>query len=342
MNKLIPLILLILLALLAAACTKEPAKGTYMKSSTIMYTVVSITVVAESPEKAETSIDAAFDEIRRLEKLLSFWTEDSEIAEINKNAGLKPVKVSPETLDIVEKALFVSSETKGSFDPTIGPVIRLWDFKTHRKPSPQEIAKKVKEVNYLTLKADAAASTVYLYSKGMSFDTGGIAKGYAADLAAEKLKALGISGGLVSVAGDIRAFGTRADGTAWRVGIRDPRSEDREHYMAVVELKDEGISTSGDYERFFVIDGKRYHHILNPKTGMPAEGSMSVTVIAPRAVYTDGFSTGAFVLGPEEGIKTLERLGYEGLIITSEGKTLVTPGMRARLEWEPESVYKVK
>jgi thiamine biosynthesis lipoprotein len=169
----------------------------------------------------------------------------------------------------------------------------------------------------------------------MSFDTGGIAKGYAADKAVETLKALGISSGLVAIAGDIRAFGSKPDGSPWTIGIRNPRgAEANDDVMATLELSDEAVSTSGDYERFFMREGVRYHHILDPRTGYPARENISVTVVAPEAVFTDGFSTGVFVMGPEKGLQLLETLGYEGIIVGHDGKMFLTKAMEERIAWK--------
>jgi thiamine biosynthesis lipoprotein len=314
-------------------CT--PAKDTmYKKASNIMDTRVEITVVSNSPTDAEKAIDAAFSEIRRLERLLSFWTDESEIALIYKNAGKAPVKVSTETFDIIEKSLFVSEKTGGAFDPTVGPVIRLWDFWEKKRPETSELEKTLRLVDYRAMNLNRDESTAYLSREGMSFDTGGIAKGYAADRAVDVLMKMGIRAGLVSVAGDIKAFGRKPDGKGWRVGIRDPRSEDTDELIATLELKDEAISTSGDYERYFIEESVRYHHILDPKTGNPARGSMSVTVIASDVVMTDGFSTGVFVLGPERGLKLLEELGFEGIIISSNGQRFVSQGIKNRVRWK--------
>jgi thiamine biosynthesis lipoprotein len=332
------LILLLALAVLAFSCTR-PGMQTFRKSTTLMNTLVSITVVTDSPRKAEQAIDAAFAEIERLETLLSFWTEDSEIAKIKAHAGESPVAVSPDTLEIVERSLFISEKTGGAFDPTVGPVIRLWDFKQRKRPTDEQIAQTLPLVDYRTIETDTGKSTVFLRDARMSFDTGGIAKGFAADKAAAVLKQHGISGALISIAGDIRAFGRRANGEPWRIGIKHPRPDGRDdELIATVELEDEGVSTSGDYERFFIEDNIRYHHILDPSTGYPADrGCISVTVIAPEAVLTDGLSTGIFVMGPIEGLKLLHALGLEGLIIDSEGKRYITPGLVERLHWTDTS-----
>jgi thiamine biosynthesis lipoprotein len=328
------LVFFIATAVFILSCTQQKEK-LYRKSSIIMDTLVNITVVSDSEEKAENAIDQAFEEIRKLEKLLNFWTEDSDIAAINKNAGIKPVKVSPETIDIIEKALFISEKTRGAFDPTIGPVIRLWDFRKKTKPDESTLNKILDFVDYKEIEMDKEKHTVFLKKKGMSFDTGGIAKGYAADKAVSVLKSAGIKAGLVAVAGDIKAFGLKPDGTPWRIGIRNPRAKSKkDDIMAVIGLEDEAISTSGDYERFFIEDGVRYHHLLNPKTGYPAQGCQSVSIITKDAVFTDGFSTGIFVLGPEEGIKVLEELGFEGIIVDKDGRIIVTDGIKKRIQWK--------
>jgi thiamine biosynthesis lipoprotein len=182
---------------------------------------------------------------------------------------------------------------------------------------------------------DKARSVVELGKKGMLMDLGAIAKGYAADRAVEALKKQGIRAGLVAVAGDIKAFGLKPDGKPWRVGIRNPRQKGKDdEILATVEIRDLAISTSGDYERFFIVDGERFHHILDPGTGYPARGCQSVSVMAKDAVSTDSFSTAVFVLGPRKGMELLERLGMEGMIVDREGKMHFTRGMKERLEFK--------
>lgn len=321
----------LLFFLIVLACS--PKKDSlYRKSTILMDTLVTITVSAESPEKAESAIQAAFDEIRRLEGLISFWSKDSEIAALNRNAGVSPVRVSQDTLDIIKKAVFISEKTYGGFDPTIGPVIRLYDFKNRIHPAPDVLREKLRLVNYKAVVINSSSSTAYISQKGMSFDTGGIAKGYAAERAVKVLKDRGIKAGLVAIAGDIMAFGLRPDGSPWTVGIRNPRPKNQDDdVIATVKLKDEAISTSGDYERAFQKNGKLYHHILNPKSGLPAEGSMSVSVISKDGAYADGFSTGLFVLGPKQALKVAKELNIEAFIIDSEGNALMTEGLKERL-----------
>jgi len=322
------ILILTLIGILALPCLAE-AK-TYKKSTVVMDTVATITVEADSSEKAESAIDAAFNEIRRLEVLLSFWTDNSEIAAIYNNGGVKPVKVSPETLEVVKRALYISEKTGGAFDPTIGPVMRLWDFKKKIMPTKAQIKAKVGLVDYRKVGVNYMKSTVFLKTKGMSFDTGGIAKGFAADKAAEVLKREGIESGIVAIAGDIRCFGPKT----WNIGIKNPRTTNNKNYLlAAVKLQNKAISTSGDYERYFIKDGVWYHHLLDPRTGMPARGIRSISVIADEAVLTDGFATGIFVMGPEKGAKLLEELGLDAVIVLDDGKVLVTKGLRGKIEF---------
>ncbi len=323
-----------LLLVLLASCSLQREK-VYRKTMILMDTLVTINVVADSAEKADKAMNSAFDEIGKLDRLLNFFSSTSELATINRNAGLSPVKVSSETLEIIEDAVYASEQTGGAFDPTIGPEISLWDFHSQKMPDDKTVRERLPRVNYKLIRVDRNRSTVYLEKKGMLMDLGAIAKGYAADKAAEELKRQGIRAGLVSCAGDIRAFGLKQDGKPWRVGIKNPRpGNGDDEIMATVELSDMAISTSGDYERYFMSGGKRYHHILDPKTGYPAPECQSVTVIAKNGFQTDSFSTGVFVLGPEKGMEVLKRLGFEGVIIDKNGNINTTPGLRGRIEFK--------
>jgi thiamine biosynthesis lipoprotein len=351
----IPTVLCLLLLTFLSTCAPYKEK-IYRKSKILMDTLVTITVVSNSQDSAEKAIDSAFSEIEKLEKLTNFFSPESEVSLINKNAGISGVKVSPDILDILEKALLVSEKTRGAFDVTIGPVMTLYDFYKKIRPEQGAIKKNLPLVNYRELIIDKNKSTVFLRKKGMLIDLGGIAKGYAADKAVETLKRNGIHSGLVSVAGDIKAFGLKPDKRPWKIGIRSPRipttppipplprvgkrgvKGDKEGFsddiMATIELRDMAISTSGDYERFFILDGKRYHHLLSPKTGYPAGGCQSVSVITKKGVFTDAFATGVFILGPEKGMKVFEKMGFDGVIVDSQGKVHITPGIRGKVEFK--------
>ncbi len=305
----------------------------YKKSMLLMDTLVTVTVVADSPEKADRAMEKAFGEVRRLDGLFNFFSEKSELSLINRNAGVQETPVSPETIEVIEKALYTSEKTGGAFDITIGPEISLWDFPGGRKADEESVRERLGLVNYRWITVKREKSSVGLGKKGMLMDLGAIAKGYAADKAVETLRAAGIGSGLVAVAGDIKAFGSKPDGKPWRVGIRNPRQKGKDdEIVATVELRDMAISTSGDYERYFFIGDKRYHHILDPRTGYPADGCRSVTVMAPEGVFADSFSTAVFVLGPDKGMDVLKRMGFEGLIIDRDGRMHTSPAMKGGIE----------
>jgi len=334
-----------LLLTFLCACTSHKER-IYRKSKILMDTFVTITVVSNSENSAGKAIDNAFSEMERLEKLSNFFSSESEVSRINKNAGISGVRVLPDILDMLNKAIMVSEKTEGSFDVTIGPVISLYDFHKKIKPEESVIKKNLSLVNYRYLIINRDKSTAFLKKKGMLIDLGGISKGYAADKAVETLKRNGINSGLVSIAGDIKAFGLKPDGKPWKIGIRNPRIPPNpplvkggkggfsDDIMATLELKDMAISTSGDYERFFIIDGRRYHHLLSPRTGYPAQKCQSVSVITKEGAFTDAFATGVFILGPEKGIKVLEKLGFDGIIVDSQGKVHTTPNIRGKFEFK--------
>lgn len=330
--KLLLLLAVLPLSMLLLSCTSGKEKP-YKKSRIAMDTLVSITVYAHSEEKAEKAMDSAFKELNSLSDLLNFFSETSEVASINRSAGVSPVKVSKETFEVIEKALSVSEDTGGAFDITIGAVSSLWDFHKKTPPDPKLLKEGLKSVGYKNIVLDKEHSTVYLKKKGMKIDLGAIAKGYGADKAVAVLKNNGIRSGLVSVAGDIKTFGAKPDGSSWRIGIKNPRPQSEgDALIAVLGLGNNAVSTSGDYERFFIKDGVRYHHILDPSTGYPASECRSVSIITKEGVYTDAFSTAVFILGPERGMEVMRKIGLEGMIIDTEGNIFTTEGMKGAVE----------
>jgi FAD:protein FMN transferase len=326
--------LLLFLCLLLGSCSSNKL-STYQKSKPLMDTFVTITVLADSQETAEKAIESSFDVIEKYGNLINFFSDKSELSAINRSAGMHEVRVSPETLDTIEKAVFVSEKSGGAFDPTIGPEIRLWDFIKKVKPSDLEIKKNLPLVNYKNIAIDKGKSTVFLKRKDMLLDLGGIAKGYAADLAVQALKNQGIRAGLVAIAGDIKAFGLKPDNKPWVVGIKNPRQKSSEdEIIAKVSLSDKAISTSGDYERYFIMDGQRFHHLLVPATGQPANSCQGVSVIADKGVMTDGFDNALFILGPEKGLELAGKMGLDAMIIDNKGAIYTTPGLQGKLTVE--------
>ena len=321
-------------AILLSSCST--GRGSiYRQSKALMDTYVTITVVSTSKDRAEKAVKDAFSAIERFGDLINFFSTGSELSKINRNSGVTPVKVSPLTLDVVKKSLYVARQSGGAFDPTIGPEIQMWDFHKKIRPTDAAIKKKLPLVDYRNVIVDSKRSTVFLKKKGMMLDLGGIAKGYGADLAVETLKRDGIRAGIVAVAGDIKTFGLKPDGSPWNIGIENPRQKNAsDEIMATVRLSDKAISTSGDYQRYFILGGRRYHHLLDPKTGYPAMYCRSVSVIADRGVFTDSFATAVFILGPEKGMKLLKELGMDGVMVDTEGHLHITPGLKGKVTIE--------
>jgi thiamine biosynthesis lipoprotein len=334
MNIKIFSLLFALLLLFSFSCSRN-SPGVYRKTKPLMDTLVTVTVVADSDKKADSAIEKAFSAIERFGDKIDFFKETSELSAINRNAGIAAVKVSPETLGVIEQAVYVAEKSDGAFDPTVGPEIGLWDFAKKIRPSDEEIKKNLPLVGYRNIVIDKKKATVFLKEKGMKMDLGGIAKGYAADLAVDVLRRDGISAGIVANAGDISTFGLKPDGKRWNVGIKNPRQKgEADELIAKAALSDKSISTSGDYERYFISEGKRYHHLLDPRTGYPAGLSRSVTIITDRAAFTDAFATAVFVLGPDKGMKLLRETGMDGIIIDTDGGIQTTPGTRGIVTFE--------
>jgi thiamine biosynthesis lipoprotein len=287
-------------------------------------------------ERAERIARAVENEARRIEFKFSRFRQSSVISEINRNAGRTPVAVDEETDMLVRSALDLARMTAGRFDPTVGALRHAWDFKTGRVPSAAEIAALLPLVNCAAV--SVRDRTVFLRCPGMGIDLGGVGKEYAVDRAVELLRDEGIRAAIVNFAGDVSTIGSRGDGRPWSVAVVDPRDRDSFRF-AVRVLGDAGIATSGDYERCFVKDGVRYHHILDATTGWPARGVASVTVVAASAFQAGRFATAAFLLGSDAGLALLEGApGVEGALITEAGAILATAGMLS-LSNLPGSIY---
>jgi len=268
----------------------------------------------------------AFNRIRGLENVFSANLEGTDLDRVNKSAGLNPVKVSPELMDVLEKALEYAEKSGGAFDPTVGPLVKLWGIGTDEAhvPETEEIQKALELIDYREVEINRKEGTVFLRRAGMALDLGAIAKGYAVDETARLLAKEGIKSGIIDLGGDIFAMGERKErsgrGAYWRIGVQDPRA-DRGNYIGILSAKNKSVVTSGMYERFFEKDGKRYHHIfsigllsagLQPAAcGFPVENNLlSVTIVADNSIDADALSTAAFVLGWEKGRELIA--GVEG------------------------------
>ncbi|MCC6139313.1 MAG: FAD:protein FMN transferase [Nitrospira sp.] len=298
-----------------------------------MGTVVSITAVAADATAAQVAIEVGFHEIKRLEQLLSTWIASSELSQVNTAAGRGPVAVGQETLELVLRSLEMARLTEGGFNIAIGPAVEAWSVTERERIPTQEDLHALKPlVDWSRIQIDQQTHTVFLPKPGMRIDVGGIGKGYAADRAVDAMKKAGAHGGVVALSGDIKTFGDLPGMNGFPVGIRHPRQEG--NLIAMIDLKNEAISTAGDYERYFERDGIRYHHILDPQSLEPARKCQSVTVIASEGAVADGLDTGIFVLGPERGMALVEQLpDVEAVIIDDRGRVAVSSGLRTRVRY---------
>ncbi len=319
MKKVLHILFSLTLAFLLLSCHKESDR-IFKRSEFLMDTIVTVTVVSSSAEDADRAMNRVFQELKQMESLLNFFSTTSEISVINNAAGKHPVRVSDTTYNLLSLAREISEKTEGNFDITVGVISHLYDFLKKSHPSDSDINRLLPLVGYKKMELNSDKKDVFLQLKGMMIDPGGITKGYAADRAVEILKAEGIKAALVAVAGDIRGYGLKPDGKGWIVGIKDPRDSSEEGVFAILELRDMAISTSGDYQRFFIENGTLYHHIIDPKTGKPAKGLISVSVVGPKAAYTDALATALFVKGSVKGIKMVEALGYSAIIVDNKGE----------------------
>src|SRR5262245_31198976 len=299
-----------------------------------MGTELRLTAWTADEPGAVDAFQAVVQEFDRLEGLLSNWREDSDIQRVNAAAGKHPVPVGTELRDVLQVARQVSEWTSGKFDVTFGVMSGLWKFDYQNKdntiPDHNEVLRRRKLIDYRELVVDERAGTAFLRREGMVANLGGIGKGYAVDRARDILRKRGFRDFMIQFGGDMYVAG-RSGGRPWRLGIQDPRGpEDR--IFATIDLSETTFSTSGDYARFFMKDGRRYHHIIDPATGEPAVGCRSVTILTESATVADGLSTGVFILGPEAGMALIERLpGVEGVIVSSKNAVLVSSGLKGRL-----------
>ena len=328
-------VLLLLVVMLAGCGLVQPLAAPVVVKRTQMHmgTLVSITAVAPTDARAHEAITAGFAEIKRLEQLLSTWIPTSELSAVNQAAGRNAVAVSRDTLELVQRSLDMAQATEGGFNIAVGPAVEAWSV-TERQhiPSQAELQRLKSLVDWRRIQIHPEARTIFLPRQDMRIDVGGIGKGYAADRAVDVLRKAGATGGVVALSGDIKTFGDLPGMKGFPVGIRHPREDGA--LVATIDLKDEAISTAGDYERYFEQDGVRYHHILDPVSLEPARLCQSVTIIAKEGTVADGLDTGIFVLGPERGMALVERLpDVEAVIIDADGRMTVSSGLRARLRY---------
>ena len=290
---------------------------------TLMGSRFQITLVDKDSISAEQNIDKAIAEITRIENLISEWRPETQISQVNQNAGIKPIKVDKEVFDLTKKGIYFSKLTDGAFDISIVAMDKIWKFddSMDELPSEQAIKESVRHVGYQNIILDSTNSTIFLKNPEMKIGFGSIGKGYAADKTRDLMKSMGVKAGIIDASGDISTWGTQPDGKPWAIGINNPFND---HKMAaVLYFKENAVTTSGSYEKYAEIHGKRYSHIMNPKTGYPSTGLTSVTITGPNATMANGFSTSVMVLGVKDGLKLLKLFPeYHYLLITDKGKII--------------------
>ena len=319
---------LVLLALLVWWQRPAP-RAEVTRTALIMGTLVEIKGVGQDEDRIGRAIDQAFAEMRRQEEIFSPRIAESKVVQLNQS--LQPIEAGPDLLAVFSLAEQVRKRTDGAFNEGLGRLKTLWGIESDHphRPDPAEIANILFDPTAELVRIDQGR--IERVEKKAQLDLGGIAKGYAVDRAIEVLRRAGLHSASINAGGDIRLLGAHGE-RPWRIGIQHPRHN--EELLATIELRDRAIVTSGDYERYFMQDGERYHHIFDPRTGYPARGCQSVTVLAETAAEADALATAVFVLGPERGLKLLEQEeGVEGLIVAADGKISLSSGLKGRVEW---------
>jgi len=284
-----------------------------------------ISVVADDKEWAEEKIDQAIIEIKRIEKLLTTFSDDSQTNEINRNAGIQPVKVDEEVFNLIGRALNISALTQGAFDITYGSIDKsLWNFDVNMKqlPDRKTAQESVRLINYRNVELDSSAQTVFLKEAGMRIGFGGIGKGYAAGCAKTLLKEQGVASGIVNAAGDLITWGTQPEGKPWTIAIADP--DQKVQPFSTLNISNMAIATSGNYEKYALINGKKYSHTIDPKTGLPVSGIKSVSIICPSAELADAMATPVMVMGVKVGLDLINQLQQIACVIIDDQNQVYT------------------
>lgn len=316
-----------LLVWCAAICLSSPVQADWFKEdAAIMGTVVHVELWHDQEKEARKAIKLVFEELQRVEQLMSPYISSSELAKVNHGAAEKPIHVGTELFQLLQQSVAMSQLTEGAFDISYASVGHLYNYPQRIKPSLEMVNKYKDSIGYQYLHLDTDGHWVQFKKPLMKIDLGGIAKGYAVGRTVELLKALGYTRAYVSAGGDSYMMGDK-NGRPWIMGIQDPRNSEK--LIAVIPLVDAAVSTSGDYFRYFDSEGVRYHHILDPKTGISATLSRSVTIIGKNSTQTDGLSTGVFVLGPKKGMALVEKLPQiEAVIVDQYGKMSYSSGLK--------------
>lgn len=291
-----------------------------------------ISVVHENADWANERIEEAIEEIRRIEKLLTTFSDDSQTNLINRNAGIQAVKVDKEVFDLIQRSLKISELTQGAFDITYGSIDKsLWNFDLSMKtlPDTETARQSVRLINYKNVILNEQYSSVFLKEKGMRIGFGGIGKGYAAEKAKALMITKGVKSGIVNAAGDLTTWGTQPNGKSWTIGIADPNA--KQHTFSALNISNVAVATSGNYEKFVVIDGKKYSHTIDPKTGLPVAGIKSVTILSPNAEIADAMATPVMVMGVKVGLNLINQIqGIACIIVDNHNKIFTSKNINIK------------
>lgn len=297
----------------------------YKRSLKLMGNRFELTVVCENEEVANLKLDIAIKEIQRIETLLTTYREYSQTNKVNQMAGIQPVVVDDEFFQLVKRSIRISEITQGAFDITYGSIDKqFWNFDNTMKsmPSVAEARQRVHLINFRNIVFDEKYKTIFLTQKGMRIGFGGIGKGYAAEMAKQVLKKEGVSSGIVNAAGDLTVWGTQPNGQQWTIGIADPNAANRP--FSYLTISDMAVATSGNYEKFVMIYGKKYSHTINPKTGLPVQGIKSVTIFSPNAEIADAMATPVMIMGIKVGLNLINQLNHLHCIIVDDDDRIHT------------------
>jgi thiamine biosynthesis lipoprotein len=301
---------------------------THKKKYALLGSPFEITVVAKDTVEGNFYINSAVNEVKRIENLISDWIPTTQISQVNQNAGIVPIKVNNEVFELVERAVKISKLTDGAFDISYASMDKIWKFDGSMKemPTPEAIKKSVERIGYEKIILDTKNKTIFLKDAGMKLGLGGIGQGYIADKVKEVLQAKGCAAGIVNVSGDINTWGSQIDGKPWTVGIVNPVNKNK--VFATFPLIDSAVETSGSYEKYVTFNNIRYSHIIDPRSGYPATGIVSVSVFAKQTEIADALATGVFVLGVEVGLNLINQLkGIECIIVDDKGKIFTSKGI---------------
>ncbi|MGA9637465.1 FAD:protein FMN transferase [Flavobacterium sp.] len=290
-----------------------------------------ISIVANDSLTAEKNIDTIISEISRIEHLISDWKPTSQVSQVNQNAGIQPVKVDREVFELTQRALRLSEITNGAFDISFAAMEKIWKFdgSMTKMPLAEAVKKSVEKVGYKNIVLDSLQSTIFLQLKGMKIGFGALGEGYATDKCRNMMLIKGIKAGIINASGDMSTWGSQPNGKPWNIGLTNPFNTDK--LIATIPLNFDAVTTSGNYQKYVILDGKRYSHIINPATGYPSTGLCSVTVLGPNAEMANGLSTSLMVLGKTKGLELLKQFPkYSCIMITDDEKIVKSKNFRIK------------